>query len=190
MNNKQLFIAALAFTTLVVGCKQSDQASNSSSTDSNSLSVTQQLENAREVATNAWQKTKDATTNVVASVKEGAIAAWTDFKDSMQLTNDYSYDKKDAFVADASADLGALDQKMTELSDKAATATDSIKSEAQDKLQVLHDKRMALDKKFDDVKSASEANWNEMKVGFQTSYTDTKALLQQTWQWLADKMNP
>jgi hypothetical protein len=191
MNNKQFFLAALAFTTLMAGCKQSNQPSNSSdTTDGNSTSVTQQLENAREVATNAWQETKNATTNVVESIKEGSIAAWTDIEDSMQSTNDYPFDKKDAFVAVAGADLGALDLKMTELSDKAAAAADSIKSEAQAKLLALHEKRMALDKKLDDVKNATEADWNATKVGFMTSYDATKTSLKQTWQWLADKLNP
>ena len=191
MNNKQFFLAALAFTTLMAGCKQSDQPSNSSgTTDGNSTSVTQQLENTREAATNAWQETKNATTNVVESIKEGGIAAWTDIEDSIQSTNDYPYDKKDAFVAEAGADLGALDLKMTELSDKTAAAADSTKSEAQAKLLALHEKRMALDKKLDDVKSATEADWNAIKVGFMTSYDDTKTSLKQTWEWLADKLNP
>ena len=110
-------------------------------------------------------------------------------KESLQSAMDYTYDKKDAFVAGASADLDALDQKIKELSDKAATASDSIKNEAQTKLQDLRDKRAELGKKLDDVKNASQANWNELKTGFQTAYDDVKTSLQQAWQWLNDKLN-
>ena len=179
MKNKPLIIAVLAVAVSMTGCKQSNPAAESPATsDTNSLSVTQQLENAKEVVTNAWQKTKEATTN-----------AWADTKESLQSAADYTYDKKDAFVAAASADLDVLDQKMKELSDKAANASDSVKNEAQTKLQDLRDKRTALGKKLDDVKNASQADWNELKVGFQTSYDDTKNSLKQTWQWLDDKLH-
>jgi hypothetical protein len=190
MKNKLLILAALAVAISVMGCKQSNPTDeNPGTTDTNSLSVTQQLENAKEAATNAWQKTKEATTNAWASMKEGTTNAWTDTKESLQSAADYTYDKKDAFVAAASADLDALDQKMKELSDKAANASDSVKNEAQTKLQDLRDKRTVLGKKLDDVKNASQADWNELKTGFQTSYDDTKNSLKQAWQWLNDKLS-
>jgi hypothetical protein len=190
MKNKSLMFVALAIATCVVGCKQSNPADeNSTASDTNLLSVTQQLQNAKEVATNAWQDTKDATTNAWAKVKEGTTNAWADIKDSMQTTKDYTYDKKDAFVASASADLDALDQKIKELSDKAATTSDSVKADAQTKLQDVRDKRAALDKKLDDVKNATEADWNDAKTAFQNSYDDVKNSLKQAWQWLHDKLN-
>jgi hypothetical protein len=179
MKNKPLILAAFLIATLATGCKQSNPADeNPTASDTNSLSVTQQLENAGEVATNVWQKTKDTTTN-----------AWADIKDSMQTTKDYTYDKKDAFVAGASADLDALDQKIKELSDKAATASDSVKADAQVKLQELRDKRAVLDQKLDAVKNATEADWNDTKTAFQNSYDDVKSSLKQAWQWLNDKLS-
>src|ERR1700688_5041195 len=112
MKNKPLVLAALAIVTMVTGCKQSSPANeNSAPSDTNSLSITQQLENAKEIATNVWQKTKDTTTNAWSNLKEGTTNAWADIKDSMHTTKDYTYDQKDAFVASASADLDALDQK-------------------------------------------------------------------------------
>jgi hypothetical protein len=189
MKNKSLILAVLAIATCVVGCKQSNTADeNSTSSDTNSQPA-QQLQNAKEVATNVLQQTKDATTNAWAKVKEGTTNAWADIKDSMQTTKDYTYDKKDAFVAGASADLDALDQKIKELSDKAANASDSVKADAQTKLQELRDKRAALDKKLDGVKNATEADWNDTKIAFQNSYDDVKNSLKQAWQWLHDKLN-
>jgi hypothetical protein len=190
MKNKPLILAALAFGILAAGCKQSNPAAeNSTASDTNSMTVTQQLQNAKEAVTNAWQETKDATTNAWANMKEGTSNAWADIKDSAQSTKDYTYDKKDAFVASASSDLDALDQKIKELSDKAATASDSVKADAQTKLQDLRDKRAALDKKLDDVKNATEADWNDTKTAFQNSYDDVKNSLKQAWQWLHDKLN-
>jgi hypothetical protein len=190
MKLKSLFSAVLVIAALVTGCNKSNTADqNSASSDTNSLSVTQQLQNAKEVATNAWQDVKNSTSNAWSNVKEGTTNAWADIKDSMETTKDYSYDKKDAFVAGASADLDALDQKITELADKSATASDSVKADAQTKLQELRDKRAALDKKLDGVKNATEADWNDSKAGFQNSYDDVKDSLKQDWQWLEDKLS-
>jgi hypothetical protein len=163
MKSKPLLLAVFVITILAIGCKQSNPANeNSTASDTNSMSVTQQLENAREVATNAW----------------------TNVKDFMETTKDYTYDEKDAFVASASADLDALDQKIKALSDKAATASDSVKADAQTKLQELRDKRAVLDQKLDAVKNATEADWNDTKTAFQNSYDDVKTSLKQAWQWL------
>jgi len=179
MKGKLIFLAAFASMVLATGCKQSNQSDEPpTATNANSLSVTQQLQNAKEAATNTWQKVKDTTTN-----------AWADVKESMKPVADYTYEKKDAFVANAKADLDALDLKIKELSDKAAAASDSVKNAAQAKLQALNGKREELGKKFDDVKNATQANWDELKAGFKTSYDDVKAALQQAWQWLIDKLN-
>jgi len=191
MKGKLIFLATFASMVLATGCKQSNQSDEPlTATNANSLSVTQQLQNVKEVATNTWQKVKDTTTNAWESVKEGTTNAWADVKESMKPVADYTYEKKDAFVANAKTDLDALDQKINELSDKAAAASDSIKNEAQAKLQALHGKREELGKKFDDVKNATQADWDELKTGFKTSYDGVKASLQQTWQWLIDKLNP
>jgi hypothetical protein len=119
---------------------------------------------------------------VLANVKEGTTNAWASIKDSLQSATDYTYDKKEDFVAGASADVAAVDQKIKQLSDKAASAGESVKASAQTALQDLKAKRVTLGQKLDDVKSATEANWNDVKAGFKSSYNDVKDSLKQTWQ--------
>jgi hypothetical protein len=190
MKSKPLILTVLAIATLATGCKQSNPANeNPTASDTNSLSITQQLQNAKEVTTNALQDAKDTTTNAWSNVKEETTNAWADLKDSMQATKDYTYDQKDAFVASASVDLDALDRKIKELSDKAATASDSVKADAQTQLQELRDKRAVLNQKLDAVKNATEADWNDTKTAFQNSYDDVKSSLKQAWQWLTDKLS-
>jgi hypothetical protein len=190
MKSKPLILATFAIVTLATGCKQSNPADvNSTTSDTNSLSVTQQLQNVKEGVTNAWQNVKDTTTNAWSNLKEGTTNAWADIKDSMQATKDYTYDEKDAFVASASVDLDTLDQKIKELSDKVATTSDSVKADAQTKLQELRDKRAVLNQKLDSVKNATEADWNDAKIAFQNSYDDVKNSLKQAWQWLNDKLS-
>lgn len=179
MKNKALLLGTFAAVILVsAGCKKNDMSDEYAPTgDTNSISG-----NAKEAVTNAWQKTKEVTTNVVAGVKEGTTDAWANIKESLQSATDYTYDKKDDFVAGASADVAALDQQIKELSDKAASASDSVKASAQAKLQDLNAKRAALGRKLDDVKNATEASWNDAKAGFKSSYNDVKESLKQTWQ--------
>jgi hypothetical protein len=151
MKNPLWLFAIFSIAMLAVGCNQSNSSpDNPPSNNTNSMSVTQAMQNVREVATNAWEKTKEATTN-----------AWNDVKESMQSAANYSYDKKDAFVADASADLAAMDQEISELADKTANASDDAKADAQAKLQELRAKRAILDQKLTDVKNSTEATWND-----------------------------
>lgn len=186
MKNKPLIFVALAIGILASGCKQSNKYSTAS--DNNSLAVTQQLQNAKETMTNAWANVKQGTTNAWANTKEATTQAWANVAESAQSAEYYTYDKKDAFVAQARTNLDALDQKIKELSDKAANASDSVRADAQTKLQDLRDKRAALDQKLDAVKNATEADWNDVKTAFQNSYDDVKNSLKQTWQWLTDKL--
>ena len=178
MKNKLIIITVMAAAAMVTGCNKSDTSGNPAPGDTNlpttNSSVTQQ---ATDMASNAWAKTKDATTN-----------AWADVKDSLSSAWDYSYDKKDAFVADATTDLAALDQKIQALSDQTATASETVKGDAQTKLQELRAKRADLDQKLDAVKNSTEANWNDAKASFQASYQDSKDSVKQAWQWLKDKM--
>ncbi len=183
-----ILAALVAVTALITACNRNSDNVNSASGDTNLPPTTNDLslgstnpsvsQQATGMATNAWEKTKEATTN-----------AWQDIKESLSSAWDYSYDKKDAFMADATNDLSALDQKIQTLSDKAATANDNVKADAQVKLQELRAKRAVLDQKLTDVKNSTEANWNDVKAGFQASYEDAKSSVKQAWQWLKDKMN-
>lgn len=164
--------AILAAATIVVGCNKPQ--------DSGQI---------KQTATNAWQDTKQATTQIVAKVKEGAVQAWTDIKESISSTTDYTYDKKDAFVAGAQADLNALDQKIAELSNETANVTDSTKVDAQTKLQALHDQRAVLNQKLNDVKNATGTNWNDAKSAFSKSYDDCKNSVKDAWNWLSDQLS-
>jgi hypothetical protein len=179
MKKQHLLALVLGMAGLAVGCnKSSNNPDDNSATTNSSMSVTQEVQNIKEDSSNAWEATK-----------EGASNAWASVKLSLQSSANYSYDKKDAFVTDAQADLAVLDQKIKDLSDKVAASSDSVKADAQAKLQDLQTQRAALDKKLDDAKNSSEADWDSTKTAFINSYNDTKNSLKQDWQWLKDKMS-
>jgi hypothetical protein len=99
----------------------------------------------------------------------------------------YGYDKKEVFDDDASSDLAEMDKNIKELAEKAAAAGDGVKADAQSKIQKLSAERAELSKKLDALKSAKEANWNDLKADFQKSEYEMKTSLKQTWQWFAEK---
>jgi hypothetical protein len=139
--------------------------------------VSQQFESARDIATNAWQKVKTTATNALEATKQ-----------SVHSLVDYSYDKKDAFIIRATTELDSIDQKIKELSDKAATASGAVKADAQLKIQTLRDQRAVLGQKLDAAKQATETQWNEVKTAFQKAYDEVKQSCADAWQWLAEKM--
>jgi len=164
MKSKSLVLAALASVILATGCKQSNTAVENTTSDTN---VTSTAENIKAGVTNVWEKTKEVTTNALADVKEGTTNAWVDIKESLGATEDYTYDKKDAFMTGARADLNALDQKIQAIAGSADAS--------------LHDKRAALDQKLTDVKNATQDNWNDAKTAFKNSYDDVKNSIKQDW---------
>lgn len=166
------FGCALAASVLLsAGCGPSG------SDNSNLSSTNQTAQNIQGDLSNAWQSTKESSSN-----------AWDHVKSSMQSTGDYTYEHKDAFVAKTKAELDALDVKIQEWSDKAANAADSAKADAQAKLQDLRSQRGVLNQKFEAVKKSTDADWNDVKAGFENSYDSTTNSVRQAWQWLSDKV--
>jgi len=99
----------------------------------------------------------------------------------------YSYEKRDVFIEDATADLVEMDQKINDLSGKAAAARVLVEVEAKVKIEDLRTRRVALAKKLDTLKNATPANWNDLKTDYQKSDEAIKSSLRTTSEWLAAK---
>jgi hypothetical protein len=176
MKNNAFLLVPLAMALgLMTGCKQENAPgqNNGGTNPPSSLSITQGVDDIKDATSNVWQKTKVSTTN-----------AWGSIKDSFQSTVDYTYDQKNDFVANAQAKLDTMDQKIKELSDKAATAADSAKANVQAQLQTVGEKRTELGAKFDKMKAATADSWNDAKTDFKNSYEDVKNMVNEAWQSL------
>jgi BMFP domain-containing protein YqiC len=171
MKRELSFFAVGALVASLVGCSQSSDNTATGTTNQTAQNVGNDL-------SNAWQKTRETTTN-----------AWDSVKNSVQSTTDYGYDHKDVYVAKARADLDAVDRKIQEWSDKAANAADSTKAAAQAKLQDLRARRATLEDKYQAVKNSSAANWDDVKTGFENAYDGMTNSVKQAWQWLNDKVS-
>ena len=162
MKNLHFATLAAALAILIAGCDKKSDTANPPASDTNAAST-----DATAAATNAWQKTVETTTNVLAGITNSAVVAWTDIKESLGSATDYTYDKKDEFVTKAQSDLDSLDQKIQSMADKADAS--------------LHEKRAALDQKLTDAKNATQDTWNSARDSFMSAYNDVKDSVKQAW---------
>ena len=164
-------------------------ASQASETNSTS-SISDKWQRAKEGSSNAWDSVKHGTTNAWSSVKSGATQSWERARETFEpgkgKTN-YVYEKKDAFVSKAKTEVDEIDGKMKELSDKTSSATESVKSQMQQKMAALKGKRSDLSAKLDKAKGATQEDWNKAQVEFQKAYDDTKQSVRDAWDWLKTK---
>jgi len=167
MKNQIIILLAVTLAGFATGCKPSNSGEeNPSATNST-------MQTAQDYAQAALTNTVNATTQ-----------AWADVKASFQSAMGYSYDHKDQFIAATKADLQVLDEKIQNLSDRIANASDATKASLQSEMQDLRAKRAVLDQKMANVKNATEADWDDAKAGFQNAYDDVKTSLKNAWHSL------
>jgi peptidoglycan hydrolase CwlO-like protein len=111
-------------------------------------------------------------------------------KTTSQNMKDYTFAHKDEFVANMQGQLDALNKDLEQLSAKIESSTDAIKLEAKPKMQALHDQVAQLNKKLDDARNGNESTWDSVKATSQKAFASFKDGVQQSRQWLSDKIAP
>lgn len=190
-----ILTGAVAALSLVVCRESAAEETNVSAV------ATQRWQEAKEGASNVWGKVKDGSVEAWGKVEEGSSNAWHTVKhgttqawdnvrsrfDSSTSNTNYVYQQKDKFVANASAELGDLDQKIKQYSDKTAEAGGSARDEAQKRLQSIKEQRGYLEQKYNEAKEATEKQWNKAQPEFQKAYDQTRESLKSAWDWLKEK---
>jgi len=172
------FLIVTVLAALAVGCGRScPTIGGASDSGTNLISVQQKSENARQFAANTWQQANVSATNAVAKAKESAAGVV-----------DYSFPQRSECVVQAVAELDSLDQEIRQLSDKLATASDSVKIDARIEIIMLSDQRAALNQRLAELQNATTDNWDEAKTEFKRADDDARASWRQTWQWLIAKL--
>jgi len=199
MKNIKLLGALALVACIITACnKQSDQDTSSTTTNSVSETASNAWQSAKEAGTNAWDTTKTTATNAWQDTKEASSNVWQKTKDAFAAgdsTNEvstnyfgYDYSQKDNFVNEAQASLDELDQKASNLTNRIATASDNTKADLQQTLDDIKAKRADLGRKLDDIKNATQDNWNDDKAAFAKSYHDLKAELKAGWDSVTSKL--
>lgn len=187
---KNELLATLAATAVVAaGCNkpspETTGGTNPAATEA-SAAASNALQSTKEGGSNLWNATRNATTNAWEATKETGSNAWEKAKTAIGSvsTNEvstnyfgYDYSMKNAFVLEAKSSLDALDEKVSIFSSQVPGTSDSLKADLQQKLQDINAKRAELGNKYNDVKNATQDNWNDAKAAFVKAYFDAKATL-------------
>lgn len=107
--------------------------------------------------------------------------------EAARVTKDYAFAQKKEFVAKMHEELAALNQEIERLSSQTASAADTIKTEAGEKVKALREKATALSKQLDDSMGAGETTWEGVKGGFKQTHEDLKQAVKSAADWFREK---
>jgi TolA-binding protein len=103
---------------------------------------------------------------------------------------DYSFEKKDEFVAKMKEQLNDVNREIEKLSAKASSSADSAGKDAKERLERLQDKSASLKIEINKTESATESTWNDVKASSKKVYGDVKDSLRDAGNWVSEKVNP
>jgi hypothetical protein len=110
--------------------------------------------------------------------------------EAAQAMEDYAYTQKTEFVAKMNKGLVATQEELDHLAGKVENSTGAAKADAKVKLQAARDKWTQTKQQLNQVENATDSTWNDVKKSFKDSYSVLKASIDETRQWLSDKIAP
>ncbi|MCX6894199.1 MAG: hypothetical protein NTZ16_01550 [Verrucomicrobia bacterium] len=110
--------------------------------------------------------------------------------EAAQDMKDYTFAQKSEFVEKMQGQLAELNRDLDQLTVKIEKSSDTIKAEAQPRLQGLREQVAQLNKQLDEVKNATESTWDSVKATAKKAYEATKIGFNQARQWMSDKIAP
>ena len=128
--------------------------------------------------------------------KHGATAAAeldkakTETKEAAQAMKDYAYAERAEFVQKMDQELAETRQGMDQLSARVEKSKGAAVADAKTRLVAVQGKWAEAKKQLDGAEAATEATWGDVKAGARKSCGDLKASLDDTRQWLSDKIEP
>lgn len=114
-------------------------------------------------------------------VTPGTIAK--EARETVEATVQYTVQEKDAFQRKAQEELALLQKRMAVLQAKTDKASASARTELQKSIRELEVKKEAVRKQLDDLKSATDTKWSEMKTGVHQAIEE----MNQSYQQLRSK---
>ena len=111
-------------------------------------------------------------------------------KEAAQEMKDYAYAQKAEFVEKMQIQLSEIHKDLDQLSARIEKSSDAAKAEARPKFQALREQAAKLNKQLDEAKDATESTWDSVKAGTKKAYEGLKDGIQQSRQWVSDKIAP
>jgi small-conductance mechanosensitive channel len=136
----------------------------------------------------AAKSTAETKQQETAALQLGKAKAAT--AEAARAMEDYAYTQKTEFVTEMNKGLVATQEELDRIAGKVENSTSAAKADAKAKLQVARDKWTQTKQQLNQVQNATESTWNDMKKSFKDSYTVLKSSVDETRQWLSDKIAP
>ena len=95
-------------------------------------------------------------------------------KQDTRQVSDYTYEKKEEYHRELSAQMRELDGKTDELKAKAGRASDSVKAEFNRNMEGLDRQKVVLREKMEAVKSSTASGWDQVKAGADSAMNSVK----------------
>ncbi len=116
------------------------------------------------------------------------VAAST--KDAAQDMKDYTYAQKAEFSAKMKLQLAEIKGDLDALEAKIEKSSEAVKLEAKPQIKALREQESLLNKQLDAVENSTESTWEEVKRGSKNAYDSFKEGLEESRQWVSDKIAP
>ena len=116
--------------------------------------------------------------------------AESETKDAAEATRDYAYAQRAEWVRNMKAELAKIKNELDRLSAKVDRSGGAAKADARAKLKSVRKNWVQAKKQLDQAGSATESTWDEVKDRIGKSYRELKDSVEETRQWLSDKIAP
>jgi len=109
-------------------------------------------------------------------------------KEAAQDMKDYTFSEKDKFTEYMQSQLAEINKILDKLDGKIEKASDSARAEAKPKLHALREKADRLGKQLEAATNSTESTWETVKADSKKACIELKDEVNQTRQWVSDKI--
>ena len=102
----------------------------------------------------------------------------------------YTYAQRTAFTEKMQLQLDQLNTDLDGLSHKVEKSQGPAKDEAATKLAALRAQSLDLAQRLQKASNSDESGWNDIRSGIRKGYQEFKVSMNDTRQWLSDKIAP
>jgi hypothetical protein len=118
------------------------------------------------------------------------VRAKVETQEAAQAMVDYAYARKTEFVAKMNRELIILQEDLDRLGAKVESSAGTAKADAKARLETVREKYAKTKTLLAQTESATESTWNGAAGGFRQSYVALRNSVDETRQWLSDKIAP
>lgn len=114
----------------------------------------------------------------------------TEIKETAQAMKDYSYTQKTKFISETRRELTEIQSELEQFADGIDQSEGQAKADAQARLDTVREKLTLVKTRLGQAENATEVTWNDVRPALQKSRDELKESLENSWEWLSDKIKP